>query len=140
MIDRPCFVLDSFALLALFRAETGGPRVRELVNGAIAEATSLSITSVNLGEVFYRTLRERGLEQAHEMLARVRELSIEIVDVDAELALMAGALKAASGIGYADCFAAALAQRLDATVVTGDPDFRQVEHLVAIEWLPAAEP
>ena len=140
MIDRPCFVLDSFALLALFRAETGGPRVRELVNEAIAETISLSITSVNLGEVFYRTIRERGLEQAHEMLARVRELSVDIVDVDDKLALMAGALKAASGIGYADCFAAALAQRLDAPVVTGDPDFRQVEHLVDIEWLPVAEP
>ena len=135
MINRPRFVLDSFALLALFRAETGGPRVRELVNKASADAIALSITSVNLGEVFYRTIRERGLEQAHEMLARVGELSIEIVDVDEELALMAGALKAASGIGYADCFVAALAQRLDAAVVTGDSDFRRLEPLVTIEWL-----
>ena len=41
-------------------------------------------------------------------------------------------------MSYADCFAAALAQRESAAVVTGDPDFRQVEQLVAIDWLPTA--
>jgi uncharacterized protein len=44
-------------------------------------------------------------------------------------------LKVASKMGYLDCFAAALAQHLEAAVVTGDPDFRQVEGMVAIEWL-----
>ena len=140
MINKPHFVLDSFALLAFFRAETAGARVRELLEQAQAGEIALSITAVNLGEVFYRAIRERGLERAHEMLGRVEELGVEIADVDLELALMAGSLKAASGIGYADCIAAALAQRLDAAVVTGDPGFRQVEGLVPIAWLPTAEP
>ena len=135
MINKPRFVLDSFALLAYFRAETAGARVRELLEQAQAGEIALSITTVNLGEVFYRAIRERGLEHAHEMLGRVKEFGVEIASVDLELALMAGSLKAVSGIGYADCFAAVLAQRLDAAVVTGDPDFRQVEHLVPIEWL-----
>jgi ribonuclease VapC len=138
MINKPHFVLDSFALLAFFRAETAGARVRELLEQAQAGEIVLSITTVNLGEVFYRAIRERGREQAHEMLGRVEEFGVEIASVDLELALLAASLKAASGIGYADCFAAALAQRLDAAVVTGDPDFRQIEHLVAVEWLPAA--
>lgn len=135
MINKPHFVLDSFALLAFFRAETAGPRVRELLERAQAGEIALSITTVNLGEVFYRAIRERGREQAHDMLARVEELGVEIASVDLELALMAAALKAVSGIGYADCFAAALAQRLGGAIVTGDPDFHQFEHLVAVEWL-----
>ena len=139
-MNQPYFVLDSFALLAFFRAETAGARVRELLEQAQAGEIALSITTVNLGEVFYRAVRERGLEQAHEMLGRVEEFSIEIADVDLELALMAASLKAASGIGYADCFAAALAQRLGGTVVTGDPDFRQLEGLITVEWLPLAQP
>ena len=35
----------------------------------------------------------------------------------------------------ADCFAAALAQRLGAAVLTGDPDFQRLEGAVAVEWL-----
>ncbi|MBI1886381.1 MAG: type II toxin-antitoxin system VapC family toxin [Chloroflexi bacterium] len=140
MINKPHFVLDSFALLAFFRAETAGARVRELLEQARAGEIALSITTVNLGEVFYRAIRERGLEHAHEMLGRVEEFGVEIADVDLELALMAGSLKAVSGIGYADCFAAALAQRLAAPVVTGDPDFSQVEGVVPVEWLSAAGP
>jgi ribonuclease VapC len=56
------------------------------------------------------------------------------------LALAAAYLKGLHPISYADCFAAALAQQLDAAVVTGDPDFRQLEGRVAIEWLPGGEP
>ena len=139
MINRPHFVLDSFALLAFFRAETGGDRVRELLEQAQAGEIALSITTVNVGEVFYRAIRERGLEDAHEMLGRVKEFGVEIASVDLELALMAGSLKAVSGIGYADCFVAALSQRLNAVIVTGDPDFRQIEHLVPVEWLRSGD-
>ena len=38
-------------------------------------------------------------------------------------------------ISYADAFAAALAQQLAAPVVTGDPEFRDIEGEVAVEWL-----
>ena len=114
--------------------------MRQLLEKALAGDVRLSMTTVNLGEVFYRTVRTRGLEQAHEMLGRIREYGIDIVDVDEELALMAAGLKARMGAGYADCLVAALAQRLGAAVVTGDPDFQQLEGVVPMEWLPAAEP
>jgi ribonuclease VapC len=41
-------------------------------------------------------------------------------------------------MSYADCFAAALAQRLDAAVVTGDPEFEDIERAgeLKVEWLP----
>src|SRR4030042_6228074 len=139
MINKPHVVLDSFALRAYFRAETAGSRVQEVLEQAQAGEIALSITTVNLGEVFYRAIRERGREHAHEMLGRVEEFGVEIASVDLELALLAASLKAVSSIGYADCFAAALAQRLGAAVVTGDPDFRQVEHLVPVEWLQSGD-
>ena len=37
----------------------------------------------------------------------------------------------------AHCFAAALARLRNAEVVTGDPDFKQVEGEVKLAWLPA---
>jgi len=44
-------------------------------------------------------------------------------------------VKAARRMGYADCFAVALAMAARATLVTGDPDFGAVEDLVTIDWL-----
>lgn len=137
--DAPRYVLDSFALLAYFQAEPGGPRVRELLEQAIQGEVSLALTTVNLGEVAYRTERQHGLERAQEVLAKIEEYAPSVVDVDRELALAAAHLKARHEMAYADCLATALAQHLDAQVVTGDPDFRQVEGLVAIQWLPQAE-
>ncbi|MDO8690804.1 MAG: type II toxin-antitoxin system VapC family toxin [Dehalococcoidia bacterium] len=133
----PLFVLDSFALLAFFQAEPGGLRVRRLLEQAGHGEASLAVTTVNLGEVAYRTERQYGLERAQEVLARIEEYPLTIVDVDRDLALGAAHLKARHRMAYADCLAAALAQHLDATLVTGDPEFRQVEAAMSIEWLPA---
>jgi len=137
--DTPLFVLDSFALLAFFQAEPGGLRVRELLDQAARGEVSLVITTVNLGEVAYRTERRYGLKRAQGVLAKIEEYAPAVIDVNRELALAAAHLKARYRMSYADCLAAALAQRLDAAVVTGDPDFRQVEHLVAIEWLRSGD-
>jgi len=137
--DTPLFVLNSFALLAFFQAEPGGLRVRELLDQAGRGEVSLAITTVNLGEVAYRTERRYGLKRAQEVLAKIEEYAPAVIDVNRELALAAAHLKARYRMSYADCLAAALAQRLGAAVVTGDPDFRQVEHLVPIEWLQSGD-
>ena len=36
---------------------------------------------------------------------------------------------------FADCFAAALAKLKKAHLITGDPEFKQIESEVSIEWL-----
>ena len=51
---------------------------------------------------------------------------------------MAAHIKAGHAISYADAFAVALAQDRGATILTGDPEFKEVEHLIPIEWLPSA--
>ena len=38
-------------------------------------------------------------------------------------------------MSFADCFAAALAQRSKAELVTGDSEFKQVEDDIRIDWL-----
>ena len=135
----PTYVLDSFALLALFREEPGADAVDNLLRRAQQGEVRLAMTAVNMGEVVYRTIRERGNDAADEALARMTEFTLEIVDIDRVLAIMAARLKGLYRMSYADCLAAALSQQLDAPVVTGDADFKQVEDLVAIEWLPASE-
>jgi predicted nucleic acid-binding protein len=132
------YVLDAFALLSWLKKEPGADRIVSLLRQASKGQVKILMCVINLGEVIYRTLRQYGQERRQEVLVLTQALAIEFVDVDRSLALAAAELKGVHRMSYADCFAAALAQRLDAAVVTGDPDFRQVEQLVAIEWLPTA--
>jgi predicted nucleic acid-binding protein len=48
---------------------------------------------------------------------------------------MAARLKARGNISYSDCFAAALGQLKQSTVITGDPEFKRVENQVKVRWL-----
>lgn len=128
------YVLDAFALLAYFKNEPGAARVQHLLVEAAQTGQDLLMSVVNLGEVVYKTTRQFNLERAKETLSKIRQHPITLVDVDEELALDAAALKGTYRISYPDCIAAALAQRLGATLVTGDDGFRQVPDL-QVEWL-----
>jgi ribonuclease VapC len=57
------------------------------------------------------------------------------VDADREIALGAAEIKAGHALSFAGCFAVALARRLGAAVVTGDPEFEKVGELAPIFWL-----
>ena len=129
------YVLDSFALLAMFRNEPGAPRVQRIFSLGFAGEASLVIAVVNLGEVIYRTIREFGAKRAQAVLGECRTLPIAVVAIDEQLAIAAAIIKGTIRISYADCIAAALAQRLDATLVTGDEGFQQIADLT-VEWLP----
>ena len=55
--------------------------------------------------------------------------------VERELALTAAHIKAKHPLAYADAFAAALAMREEATLVTGDPEFKALDQFLTIEWV-----
>lgn len=93
------------------------------------------MTTVNLGEVWYILARRKSEEVADRELAKLIEIGIRVADVDWELTRRAVRLKTKYRLAYADCFAAALAQQLRCKVVTGDPEFRQLEKEVKVQWL-----
>jgi len=51
------------------------------------------------------------------------------------LIFQAAEYKSQYNISYADCFVLASATELKAVLVTGDPEFKKVEHLVEIVWI-----
>ena len=69
------------------------------------------------------------------MLAHIYRLCLTILPVPNELIYQAAEFKAEYGISYADCFVLACAIEQAATIVTGDPEFRKVSHLVRIHWI-----
>jgi ribonuclease VapC len=129
------FVLDAFAVLAHLEGEPGGRRVKAVLSQAVKGRALVYLCLVNYGEVIYITEREKGLSQAQIVIAAIDQLPIIMVDDDRELTLAAAHLKARYPISYADAFAAALARSREAVLLTGDPEFHQVESLLKIEWL-----
>jgi predicted nucleic acid-binding protein len=134
------FVLDSFAVLALLGREPGSQDVAKLLRTAQEEEARVLITWVNAGEVAYIVERRWGVERLYAALAVMEATALEIVSVERDLALVAAHIKAEHAIAYADAFAAALAQRFAATLVTGDPEFKLLEGILDIHWLAQREP
>ena len=64
------------------------------------------------------------------------QLPIKLIEADRRLALAAAHVKAHHSISYAAAFVVALAQQMEAVIVTGDPEFGKIEGLAALEWLP----
>jgi predicted nucleic acid-binding protein len=90
---------------------------------------------VNGGEVWYIIARESSVADADASINQLRDLGIEFVDADWNLAKDAGYFKSKNNMSFADCFAAALAKQRKAHLATGDPEFKQVESEIAINWL-----
>lgn len=130
------YVLDSYAILAYLKEESGYEIVLNRIEEANEGKSGLFMSVLNLGEVLYIVERERGLSKAQEVLALIDELPLVIESAGRELTLAAAHLKAHHAIAYADCFAAALAQQKKAVLISGDPDFEKVAEVIAVEWLP----
>ncbi len=105
---------------------------------AVAQSAHRLTTFVNYGEAVYITERERGLTAAQHLIAIVDQMPIIVVEADRKLTFAVAHLMAHYAIAHADAFALALAQKRQAVLLTGDPEFRQAESLVTIEWLPQA--
>lgn len=134
--SKGSYVLDAYAVMAYIRDEPGGLRVKELIRAAGQGKIHLYLSIINYGEVLYSVERRWGKVELRRVISTLDSLPIEIMPVDRPLVVAAAHVKARYPLSYADAFAVALAQRLGAAIITGDPEFRAVEGLVRIEWLP----
>ena len=90
---------------------------------------------MNLGEIIYSTKGEFGDQKKLEVLANIERLNFTILPIPNHLIFQAAEYKAPYTLSYADCFALASAVEYKATLVTGDPEFKKVEHLMDIIWI-----
>lgn len=130
------YVLDSFALLAYLADERGAGLVREVLEHGQRRAGNVIFSIINFGECVYIIEREQGLAAAHKAIAAIEQLPVEVISADREMTFAAAHIKARHKVAFADAFAVALAQVSAATVVTGDPEFKEVEDLIPVLWLP----
>ena len=129
------YVVDANALLDYFGERPGKLRVAALLKQAAHSEQRLFLSVINWGEVVYNIWTKRGEARARQMTDAISRLPIEIVPVLAEDALEAARLKAVHKLPYADSFAAALAIRERATLVTSDPHFERLGKQIPVLWL-----
>ncbi len=119
-------ILDAWAVLALLEDEPGAERVEKAM-----WFEDPVMSWINLGEVYYSTIRKHGLDHAE---AAVRDVgaNIKVEAPDADLVLAAGRIKADGGLSYTDAFALATAERHGAPLLTGDGEILRLESDVEI--------
>jgi uncharacterized protein len=121
---KQTYILDACALLRLAQDEPGADRVADiLTDSASGSNVRVLMHQINLGEVVYRIGKQFGWTVAERKRGEISLLPIEIIVYSEELFWQAVKLKATYPMSYADCFAAALAIREQAVLLTSDPEF-----------------
>lgn len=124
-------------MIAFFEDEPGAGKVEEILKSLLDRKAQAYMSVINWGEIYYNAMREQGAETAEKVIEQLKQYPIELVDADQKLTYEAAKLKGRYKIAYAGCIAAALSHRLNAVIVTGDPEFKKLGGKYSIQWLEA---
>ena len=128
-------VFDSWAVIAYLEGEPAAEKVANHIADSHDDDIPLFMSVVNAGEVWYIIAREASVSDADRSILQLRQLGIEFVEANWTLAHESAGFKSKYKMSFADCFAAALAKQKKALLLTGDPEFKQVETQITIDWL-----
>jgi predicted nucleic acid-binding protein len=129
-------VLDTWAVLALLQGEEpAASRIKQLLSDAQGADPELFISIISLGEIVYRVGKVKGEDEAWQTLNQIRRLPLTVVPAEEASVFAAVGFKMHHAISYADAFAAATADELGATLVTGDVELGQLQNQLEIEML-----
>lgn len=132
------YVLDANALVRYFRQTPGFAIVEGLFQQAKTGRAHLSISVVNLAEVICVLARYFGQEQTLRYIEIARRAT-DPHEVTESVAIDAAILRIRYKLGLADSFAAELAMRTKATLVTADPEFEKLGKQLKVRALPRHE-
>jgi predicted nucleic acid-binding protein len=132
------YTLDACALIALINKEPEADMVDDLIQRAVAGEAALNMSIINLTEVHYGYLHERGAEEAERILNRILSYPIRVISVITEPVFRKAAFfKASYSISLADAYACATAWWTHSTLVTKDHEIRPVEQRekLSVRWI-----
>lgn len=135
MTSTKRILFDSHAILKWSQKEPGYQKVKSILVDCRNGSAEGYMNYLNLGEVYYMSIRRAGVDKADVFRQNFLRLPVQLILPDKALIWKASEIKAAHPVSYADCFAAATALRYDASILTGDPEFKKLEPMITIEWL-----
>jgi predicted nucleic acid-binding protein len=133
-------VLDAWRILEwLLGKQPAAHKFSLFLNAREQLGTRLLITRLDRGEILYTLAKRVSVDSQRDAEESLERLQLEVVSIEDNLVDSATTLKKQFACSYADCFAAALAMRERAPLVTGDPELLKLSDkgLFALEWLGA---
>jgi predicted nucleic acid-binding protein len=132
------FVLDSSAVLRFIDKKAGWPRIAAILAASVNQTAGLAISAVQWGEIAGAVRKKLGAHGQDRALDRLSYFHPRLVPATGERAVRAAEIKNDRKLAYADAFALELAMdSTDHLLVTADYDFKVVDDLARIEFLPA---
>ncbi|MDR1190233.1 MAG: PIN domain-containing protein [Verrucomicrobiales bacterium] len=128
-------VFDSYALLAYLRDEDGADAVQTVLEQASRSGNNVQMCEVNYAEVQYMIRRKHGADAWAHIAGVLPGLPISFVAAGRELSDWAAEFKARHKMSLTDAYAAALAKKFKAELVTGDAEFKPLADEIKIKWL-----
>ncbi len=120
------YVLDTSALVAYFKAEPPGTRVRDML---LEQPSDILLPFMTLMEAEYVLARTFPPSQVDQFIATLRGVGAPVVESNPAWGAAAARLKARGGLSLADAWIASLALIYDAELLHKDPEFERVEGL-----------
>ncbi len=97
------YILDACALIAYYADEEGADLVQDIISKAYFEESEISISKINLFEVFYDIYKSEGEVEAKNFLQEITGFPIKIIEtIEKPVFFEAGRLKSSYRISLAD--------------------------------------
>jgi predicted nucleic acid-binding protein len=123
------YVLDTSALLTLFKDEDGAQEIEEILEACKGGGSRAYLPFMSLMEFEYMALRGRGRMPVDEALRILHAWPVEKIESYPEWGRRAALIKSRGRLSMADAWNAALALMLGAELVHKDPEFDEVQGL-----------
>lgn len=128
-------LLDTYGLLLFLQKEGSYQVIKTLFRDAQTQKNPVLLNEMSVGEVFHITARTHSLEKAEAFLPLLEVLPMEIVSNDLDNILRAARINSKYSLGYMRALIAATAEKENAVLLTGDPEFQKLDGVVPIRWL-----
>ncbi|MBN1626978.1 MAG: type II toxin-antitoxin system VapC family toxin, partial [Deltaproteobacteria bacterium] len=119
MKSQEKIVIDAWGLLALiFGEEPAATDVKKIFEDKDSTKSSVNVSWINIGEVYYAIGRKKGLASADEVLTDLKLLPMTLHEPSKVDILSAARIKSRYKLSYADAFAVSLAEKINGRIVT----------------------
>jgi len=131
------FVLDACAVLAYMNGEKGGAETARVLKLIASGKAEVYMHRVNFLEVYNDVHRNGGKDEAERLFSFFENVGVRFsFRMDDDLLRSASSYKLMFKMSFADSFVLALAEQLDADVVTSDHhEFDSVEKAGVLRFL-----
>lgn len=130
------FLLDTSAIVALRENEEGAEQIAQILKKAKLGKVTVYISFMSFMEFYYGVYRVLGKGAAIKAYLELKLLPCERVELNEELLLLAGEIKATCSMSLGDSWIAATALQKKACLIHKDPEFEELKDKLQLLALP----